>query len=124
MLLSLESEDKSTGAELVDAIIINMDPNCLQNMAKSTSLKDRDCRAGTTKDEEIRCIIHNQPIIGLKRLTSAEIEHASKPPMQKLIRAKKAVGIYPNASTASKFKFKLSQYGIKCRYKRNYMYKC
>ena len=44
--------------------------------------------------------------------------------MKKVIKNKKAVGIYPNASTASKYKFRLSQYGIKCRYKRNYTYKC
>ena len=109
VLPSPESEDKSIGAELVHATIVKHGPELPAKHGKINIAKDQDRRAGTTKEEEIRCIIDNQPIIGLKRLTSAEIEHASKPPMKKLIRAKKAVEIYPNASTASKFKFKLSQ---------------
>ena len=48
--------------------------------------------------------MYNQPTIALKRITSSEIECASKPPMKKVTKAKKAVGIYPNASTASKYK--------------------
>ena len=118
VLPSPESEDKSIGAELVSAIIVKHGPELPAKHGKVNITKDWDHRAGTTDEEEIRCILDNQPITSLKRLTSTEIECASKPSMKKLIRAKKAVGIYPNASTASKFKFKLSQYGIKCRYRR------
>ena len=68
--------------------------------------------------------MNNQPTIAIKWLTNTEIEHASKPTMKKVIKVRKAVGIYPSASTASKYKFRLSQYGIKRRYKRKYTYKC
>ena len=124
MLLSPESEDKSIGAELVRAIIVKHGPELSAKHGKVNTAKDHDRRAGTTKEDKIKCIIDNQPTLILNRLTSAEVKCASKPPMEKVIKAKKAVGIYPNASTASKYKFKLSQYGIKCKYKRNYTYKC
>ena len=121
VLLSPESQDESIGAELVHAIIVKHGPELSAKHGKVNIAKDRDRRADTTKEDEIKHIIDNQPTIALKRLTCAEIERASKPSMKKVIKAKKAVEIYPNASTASKYKFKLSQYGIKCRYKRNYM---
>ena len=124
VLPSPESEDESIGAELVHAIIVKHGPELSAKHGKVNTDKDHDGRAGTTKEDKIKHIIDNQPTLILKRLTSTEVKRTSKPPMKKVIKAKKAVGIYPNASTASKYKFKLSQYGIKCKYKRNYTYKC
>ena len=39
-------------------------------------------------------------------------------------KSTKAVGVYPSVKSASRFKFKLSQHGIKWKYKRKYSYKC
>ena len=124
VLPSPESEDKSISAELVRAIIVKHGPEFPAKDGKVNNTKDQDRRPGTTKNDEIKCIMNNQPTITLRRLTSAEIEGATKPSTKKVTKIRKAEGIYPGARTASKYMFRLSQYGIKQKYKRKYTYKC
>ena len=47
-----------------------------------------------------------------------------KPKVKKETKRVGLVGVYPTTTSASKFKFKLSQHGIKRKYKRKYSYQC
>ena len=114
----------SIGAELVHAIIEKHGPELPPKDGNVIMIKDQDLRPGTTKRDEIRLIMNHQPAIALRCLTSAEIESATKPSKKKVIKIRKAGGVYPSARTASKYMFRLSKYGIKQKYKRKYTYKC
>ena len=107
------SEDRSIGAELVCAIIEKHGPELPPKDGNIIMNKDQDCRPGTTTKDEIRPIMNHQPLITLRCLTSAEIESATKPSKKKVIKIRKAEGVYPSARTASKYMFGLSKYGIK-----------
>ena len=113
VLLTPGSEDRSIGAELVHVIIEKHGPELPPKDGNVISNKDQDHRPGTTKKDEIRLIMNHQPSITLRCLISAEIENATKPSKKKVIKIRKAEGVYPSARTASKYMFRLSKYGIK-----------
>ena len=113
MLPSPESEDKSISAELVHAIIVKHGPELPAKDGNVHNNKDQYHRPGTTKNDEIKRIMNNQPTIALRCLTSTGIEGATKPSMKKVTKIRKAEGVYPSARTASKYMFRLSKYGIK-----------
>ena len=113
MLSTPGSEDRSIGAKLVHVIIEKHGPELPPKDGNVISNKDQDCRPGTTKKDEIRLIMNHQPSITLRHLTSAEIESATKPSKKKVIKIRKAEGVYPSARTASKYIFGLSKYSIK-----------
>ena len=107
------SEDRSIGAKLVRVIIEKHAPELPPKDGNDISHKDQDRRPGTTKKDEIRLIMNRQLSITLRCLTSAEIESATKPSKKKVIKIRKAEGVYPSARMASKYMFRLSKYGIK-----------
>ena len=113
VLPSPGSEDRSIGAELVHAIIEKHNPELQPKDGNVIKNKDQDHRPGTTKKDEIRLIMNRQPSIALKCLTSTEIESAMKPSKKKVIKIRKAEGVYPSARTVSKYMFRFSKYGIK-----------
>ena len=89
------------------AIIVKHGPELPAKHGKVNITKDQDRRPGTTKDDEIKCIMNNQLTIALRCLTSAEIKGATKPSMKKVTKVRKAVGTYPSARAASKYMFRL-----------------
>ena len=109
---TLDPTDTSIGAELVRAILKNQPTIVLECTDVSTN------KPHLAKDWSH--ILNNQPKVTLGNLKKPkETVHASH--VQKI---KKEVGMFPTSKTAQKFKFRISKFGIHCKMKSKYTFKC
>ena len=128
-----DKEDNSISAELVRAIIGNQPQLVLTQIdhkdTKGDGDRTLDAKVSSNLDnilsaEQINYIMNNPPKVTLKRLSSMEIESVLKPKVKQETKSVGSVGVYLTTKSASKFRFKLSQHGIKRKYKKKYSYKC
>ena len=121
-----DRDDNSISAELVRAIISDQPQLILSHGKLDASsattwklLPDKRLNA-----DEISHILNNPPKVSLKRLANSTWTDTTKPKIKCETKKTSSIGVYPTPKSASKFKFKMSQHGIKCKYKRKYSYKC